>query len=244
RDVRKKKIQLISRFIDLILTSRIITKKANTYDNLKDISFLLVKEVRGKNYSELLTYIQGEWGKYYSQLDKLPEMQYENKSRSEMLYILSRIASFLETEMSITNKVGFDIYMQRDRSGKTFDIEHVLRSVIDQENLPSSTLGFTTDAEYNSKRNLIGGLILLPRSRNRSLSDNIYSDKKGVYGGENILCQTLCPGFYQNNPDLTRFQATYTQLNLQEQTEFLASSITARGELYKQVALEIWKPPA
>lgn len=244
RDVRKKKIQLISRFIDLILTSRIVTKKANTYDNLKDISFLLVKEVRGKNYSDLLTYIQGEWDKYYSQFDKLPEMQYENKSRSEMLYVLARIASFLETEINITNKVGFDVYMQRDRSGKTFDIEHILRSVIDQESLPSSALGFATDTEYNSKRNLIGGLILLPRSRNRSLSDNIYADKKGVYGGENILCQTLCPGFYQNNPDLTRFRTTYPQLNLQEQPDFLAASITARGELYKQVALEIWKPPA
>ncbi|EIT7187204.1 DUF262 domain-containing protein [Serratia sp. SRS-8-S-2018] len=243
RDIRKKKIQLISKFIDLILTSRIVTGKSNTYDNLKDISFSLVKEVRGKDYNQLLAYIQGEWEKYYSQLDKIPEMQYENKSRSDMLYILSRIASFLEAEINITNKVGFDIYMQRDRNLKTFDIEHILRSKINQANLPSSDLGFATDAEYSSKRNLIGGLILLPRSRNRSLSDNTYSDKKGVYGGENVLCQSLCPGFYQNNPDLVRFSATYPEIILQEHPDFLCDSIDKRGELYKQIALEIWKAP-
>lgn len=243
RDVRKKKIQLVSKFIDLILTSRIVTRKANTYDNLKDISFALVKDVRDKSYNDLLTYVQGEWGKYHNQFDKLPEMQYENKSRSEMLYVLARIASFLESEINITNKVGFDIYMQRDKGGKTFDIEHVFRSVIDQANLPSATLGFASDTEYNLKRNLIGGLILLPRSRNRSLNDNAYADKKGVYGGENILCQTLCAGFYQNNPDLARFSGAYNNIVLKEHTDFLANSITERGELYRLIAHEIWKPP-
>lgn len=243
RDIRKKKIQLVSKFIDLILTSRIVTRKANTYDNLKDISFALVKDVRNKTYPELLTYVQSEWGKYHSQLDKVPEMYYENKSRSEMLYILARIASFLEAEINITNKVGFDIYMQRDKGGKTFDIEHIYRSVIDQTNLPSSALGFTSDAEYNQKRNLIGGLILLPRSRNRSLSDNAYIDKKGVYSGENILCQSLCAGFYQNNPDLVRFSGSYTGIVLKDYPDFLATSITERGELYRVISHEIWKPP-
>ncbi|HHS0846659.1 TPA: DUF262 domain-containing protein [Salmonella enterica subsp. enterica] len=177
RDIRKKKIQLISKYIDLILTSRIVSKKANTYDNLKDIAFSLAKDVRGKDYPALLSYVKNEWDKHYTLLNRIPEMAYENKTRSDMLYILARIASYIENEISLTNKVGFDVYMQRDKGMKTFDIEHILREVIDDKTMPSSAFGFSSDTEYKQKRNLIGGLILLPRSRNRSLNDKLYSEK-------------------------------------------------------------------
>ncbi|MDK1198630.1 DUF262 domain-containing protein [Cronobacter dublinensis] len=242
RDIRRKKIQLISKFIDLILTTRIITKKANTYDNLKDISFNLVKEVRGKDYPTLLAYIQGEWGKHFNLIEKLPEMTYENKTRSEMLYVLARIASYIETEINMTNKVGFDVYMQRDKGMKTFDIEHVLRSVID-DTLPSLSLGFATDTEYTSMRNLIGGLVLLPRSRNRSLSDKTYVEKQPVYSGENVLCQSLCSNFYKNNPELTRFLTENPALQLQDYNKFTSQTIIERGNAYKEVALKIWQCP-
>ncbi|MEI7189218.1 DUF262 domain-containing protein [Dickeya dianthicola] len=243
RDVRRKKIQLISKFIDLILTSRIITKKANTYDNLKDIAFSLAKDVRGKDYPTLLGYIKGEWNKHYSLIDKLPLMVYESKTRSEMLYILSRIASYIENEINLTNRVGFDIYMQRDKGMKTFDIEHILRSVIDNSTLPSSSLGFATDIEYSLRRDLIGALVLLPRSRNRSLSGNTYVQKQPVYSGENILCQSLCSNFYQNNPELTRFLAENPNIRLQEYNEFTSETINQRGNSYKEIALKIWTCP-
>ncbi|EEZ8818015.1 DUF262 domain-containing protein [Escherichia coli O78] len=243
RDVRKKKIQIISKYIDLILTSRIVSKKANTYDNLKDIAFSLAKDVRGKDYPALLSYVQNEWDKHYTLLNRIPEMAYENKTRSDMLYILARIASYIENEINLTNKVGFDVYMQRDKGMKTFDIEHVLREVIDDTTMPSSAFGFSSDTEYKQKRNLIGGLILLPRSRNRSLNDKLYSEKKTVYSGENVLCQTLCANFYQNNPELVRFLSANNDINLEEYVEFNANAITARGETYKNIALKIWTPP-
>ncbi|WP_368899704.1 DUF262 domain-containing protein [Morganella morganii] len=244
REIIRKKIQLISKFIDLILTSRIITRKANTYDNLKDISFNLAKDVRGKEYPDLLAYIKNEWVRYYPAIDRLIEMTYENKTRSEMLYILSRIASYMENKINLTNKVGFDVYMQRDKGMKTFDIEHILRSVLNDTEETSSSLGFTNDAEYNLRRNLIGALILLPRSRNRSLKDNIYTEKRTVYSGENILCQSLCENFYQNNPELDRFLAENPNIQLQEHSQFTSSSITERGDFYKAIALDIWSCPS
>ncbi|HFX4783639.1 TPA: DUF1524 domain-containing protein, partial [Escherichia coli] len=107
----------------------------------------------------------------------------------------------------------------------------------------SSAFGFSSDTEYKQKRNLIGGLILLPRSRNRSLNDKLYSEKKTVYSGENVLCQTLCANFYQNNPELVRFLSANNDINLEEYVEFNANAITARGETYKNIALKIWTPP-
>lgn len=243
RDIRKKKIQLVSKYIDLILTSRIITKKANTYDNLKDIAFNLAKEVRGKDYPALLSHVQNEWSKHYNLIDKIPEMSYENKSRSDTLYVLARIGSYIENQINLTNKVGLDVYMQRDKGMKTFDIEHVLRSVINNDVLTASALGFTSDMEYNTKRNLIGGLILLPRSRNRSLSDNVYADKISVYSGENILCQTLCSNVYKNNPELAKFLTDNPEIDLKPYEQFNLDSITERGNVYKNIGLKIWSCP-
>ncbi|HDR2573924.1 TPA: DUF262 domain-containing protein [Enterobacter ludwigii] len=243
REDRRKKIQLISKFIDLILTSRTLDKKVNNYDNLKETAFSITKEVRNKSYAELSAYISREWGKYYPLINKIVTFAYQDKNRSEMLFLLGRIAHFLEVNLNTTNKVGFDTYLQRDKGQKTFDIEHILRSVINHDELPSASLKFTSDEEYLVKRNVIGGLILLPRSRNRSLSDNTYADKKSVYAIENILCQTLCEGFYQNNPELTRFLAAFPTIPLKKYDEFESISIDERGELYKNIALKIWETP-
>lgn len=244
REIRRKKIQLISKFIDLLLTSRTLENKVNNYDNLKDIAFNLTKDVRNKDYPMLYDYIANEWDKYYPVINKLPEYTYKDKTRAEMLFLLARIAHFLEGSLKSTNKVGFAVYMQRDKGARTFDIEHVLREVIDQGNLPSSSLNFVNDSEYARKRNLIGGLVLLPRSRNRSLNDNSFADKITVYGSENILCQSLCDGFYMNNPELARFVNANPHIQLKKYNEFRSEVIDERGELYKIIALDIWKKPA
>lgn len=244
KDTKRKKIKLISKYIDLILTARTLENKANNYDNLKDIAFHIVKEVRNKDYTQLHSLISSEWDKYYPIIELIPNYSYHDKNKSEMLFILGRMAHFLEKELKLTNKVGFAVYMQRDKNMKTFDIEHVLRKEINDQQQTSLSLGFTNDAEYVKKRDLIGGLILLPRSRNRSLNDNMYSDKVNVYGNENILCKSLCSAFHLNNPELKRFSERYPAISLKNYSNFNALSISERGDLYKNIALEIWKKPS
>ncbi|CAJ1845080.1 DUF262 domain-containing protein [Aeromonas hydrophila] len=240
--VIEKKIILISKFIDLLLTSRIITNKANTYDNLKDIAFNLVKEIRGKDYAQLLDYLRSEWDKFYIHLDAIPNMSYSYQSRSDTLYVLARIADFIECELNLTNKTGFETYMQRDKGNRTFDIEHIFRARL-QGGITSADLGFASDEQYKSERNLIGGLILLPRSRNRSLSDQTYPEKLAAYGTENILCKTLNDGFYKNNPALDKFHKKYSNLKLKNYKDFTKAALQERGELYKEIAKIIWEKP-
>lgn len=83
----QKKISLVARFVDLILTTRTIEGKENNYDNLKDLSFALAKEIRGKNYATLLAYVRSEWGKYTPILPKLSDLRYAKSDRSDMLYL-------------------------------------------------------------------------------------------------------------------------------------------------------------
>ncbi|MCE0864698.1 DUF262 domain-containing protein [Pseudomonas alloputida] len=241
-DVWQTKISLISKYIDLILTSRTIEGKTNNYDNLKDIAFTLTKEVRDKKLPELLTYIQGEWQKYQNSIDRLDQFTYTKSDRSDMLYILARIASHLEDELTLTNKVGFQTYWQRDRGMKTFDIEHLLKDAYDVTSLPGDH-GFTDAKDYSEYRNRIGALALLPRSRNRSLQDNSYKNKLHAYHAENILTQSLCEDYYKHNPVLTKYLAAKPKITLSGIPDFSKDHITKRADAYKAVAFEIWEKP-
>ncbi|MCQ6259810.1 DUF262 domain-containing protein [Pseudomonas sp. Q11] len=238
----KKKISLISSYIDLILTSRTIDGKTNNYDNLKDIAFSLTKDLRNKTYEQLLNHIQNEWDKYYNSINRLENLTYTKNERSDILFILARIASHLESSIKLTNTVGFPIYWQRDRNMKTFDIEHILKAAFDITTLPTEH-GFVDAKDYAEQRNRIGALALLPRSRNRSLQDKTYSEKLSAYSTENILTQSLCNSFYANNPNMGKYLTENSLITFSALPEFGKDEIAKRASSYTAVAGQVWKKP-
>lgn len=238
----QKKIALASRFLDLLLTARTIEGKENNYDNLKDIAFALAKEIRDKSTTDLLAYVRAEWPKYEPIIPALSKLTYAKADKSDLLYVLARIAANLEDAFALTNRVGFPTYWQRDRGRKTFDIEHLLKDAFDPAALPSAH-GFADAKDYSEQRNLIGALALLPRSRNRSLQDKPYREKLLAYATENVLTQTLCDALYQSNPNV----ATYVQDNptagLTAVTDFGKSHIEERTSMYVAIAKKVWAMP-
>lgn len=238
----QKKVSLTSRFIDLILTSRTIEGKENNYDNLKEPSFAIAKNIRDMDYPTLLAYVQQEWPKYFTSFSKLADIKYTRSDRSDMLYILARIACFLEDAFTQTNRVGFQTYWQRDRGMKTFDIEHLFKGAYDTTSLPA-THGFSDSKDYTDSRNLLGALILLPRSRNRSLQDKCYRDKLQAYSTENVLAQTLCEAFYQNNPNVVTYLSANKTIDLAPINDFTKGDISRRASAYLEVAQKVWAAP-
>lgn len=238
----QKKVALVAKFIDLILTSRTIEGKENNYDNLKEISFSLAKEMRDKDFTTLTTYVRAEWPKYAAALPNLPTLRYAKSDRSDILYLLARIACHLEESFTLTNRVGFPTYWQRDRGMKTFDIEHLLKEAFDTTALPAAH-GFTDAKDYAESRSLFGALVLLPRSRNRSLQDKAYRDKIQAYATENVLAQTLCDALYQSNPNVSSFFAGNPTINLASIGDFAKADIAKRASAYVAVAQQVWQSP-
>jgi hypothetical protein len=236
----KKKIQLVSRYLDLILTARTVEGKENNYDNLRDLSFTLTKEIRDKTVLELEQLIRAEWDKHLLLLLDISKMKYSFSDRSDLLYVLARIADHLERSFEQQNKLGFPAYWIRDKAGKTYDIEHLLKKNFDPTTLPA-VHGFADAAEYLDERNRLGSLILLPRSRNRSLQDKIYTDKLPTYATENVLAQVLCAGFYQNNPKVTAYFSVRPGLLIAPVNAYGKSDIANRGKFYSDLAQEIWR---
>lgn len=241
--VWKSKISILSKFIDLILTSRTIEGKRNTYDNIKDIAFILTKSVRNMSEEEVKKYVKGEWSQYYPTINNLSNLEYKYSDRSDLLFILARCACLLEEAQNEGGKSDFNAYWARDKGSKTYDIEHILP----KHYIPSiihSTDPFVDEAEYGVLRNKIGALVLLPRSRNRSLQDKPYSGKLEVYKTENVLTKTLTSSFYENNPLITKFMDSHKDIHLSKMDEFGKPEIKARAELYTNIAQMIWAMPA
>ncbi|KSV72258.1 DUF262 domain-containing protein [Ensifer sp. ENS08] len=238
----KKKVGLVATYIDLILTMRTIDGKQNNYDNLKEISFQLTKQVRNHTFDELMKIVESDWDKQAASIDNVSAMTYTKSDRMGILYVLARIASFLEESMTLTNITGFTAYMQRDKGAKTFDIEHIFAEAFNTTKLPA-THGFADIREYSALRNNLGALVLLPRSRNRSLQAAAYADKIASYSTETILASSLTPQFYQNHPNVVKFLTDNPTLNMVAKTDFTKDDIDDRGKLYTEVSRLIWRKP-
>jgi hypothetical protein len=238
----QNKIKILANFLDLIFSSRIIEAKSNTYDNLRDFAFEMARSIRDKGMLEIEDYIRKEWTQYYDTIFKLPNLTYSSSDKSDLLFVLARIACFLEEKIQLSSKVGFVGFLQRDRGTKTFDIEHLLCKDYDPNKLPTNH-GFTDAKDYSISRDFIGALALLPRSRNRSLQDKSYNEKLKVYSTENILTQSLCSDFYENNPVLVEFKKNYQTIELNAVNNFNKNSINERASIYLEVAKIIWKCP-
>jgi hypothetical protein len=238
----REKVALVSQLVDVMLTSRIIDGKENNYDNLKELSFQLTKEVRDKSYGDLLSFVRAEWPKYESSIPRIAQLRYAKAERSDLLYVLARIAAHLEHEFTLTNGVTFPSYWQRDKNMKTFDIEHLFREGFDPTALPAAH-GFADGKDYAESRDLLGALVLLPRGRNRSLKDKPYRDKLPAYATESVLAQTLCEDFYKSNPAVSRYLASVPDVPLSAIADFSKGDIAKRADAYIALAKRIWRCP-
>ncbi|GLT23230.1 hypothetical protein GCM10007933_26930 [Zoogloea oryzae] len=237
-----KKIKTISYFLDYLATIRVVNGKENTYDNIRDLIFELTKDIRDSDPGVLKTKLVSRIDSERDKIEGLRTASYDSIKRQDLLHLLSRLAEYLERALDLTNRVGFADYVDRSRDSRTFDIEHLLANNFVQANSDISKAGgtpFSSSSEFAAKRNGIGGLILLPRGRNRSMKDMAYTDKLQRYSGENILAQTLTDGFFLNQPNWAKF-ATETGIACAAIGYADSSTLDCRANFYVDLASKIW----
>lgn len=235
-----KKIKLVSFYIDAFISSRVMEGKDNNYDNIKDPFFALTKQVRRKSVDDIRAMLSSLMEEVALSIPLLDGASYKTIKRQDLLHILARLAAQLEDELELTNKVGFPDYINRSKGAKTFDIEHVVTATngvaIGHDDTGAEIV---TDGVTTGWRDKIGGLILLPRGRNRSLKDKGYTEKRTVYATENVLAASLTDPFYQNHPNATNFILQETA-PLAAVASFTADASTSRAKLYCWLAARIW----
>lgn len=240
--VANAKIALTSFYLDCYALHRFLNNQDNTYNNLRDPLFDLVKKIRRKPLPDLRLILEKAYDALFTVPVSLSSVSYTSDSKM-VLHLLARLAHFLEDGLALANRVQFPAYVQRKKSNATFDIEHLLPA---DSNITKFELGaaydFASDEEYKTVRNSIGALILLSRGRNRSLKAKPFSEKRDAYATEGVLAQTFCDSFYTNNPQVMEHIARLG-LDLKSIAQVNKGVIAQREALFNKIAGLIWGKP-
>ncbi len=100
---------------------------------------------------------------------------------------------------------------------------------------------FAHEADFARHRNRIGDLLLLPKQFNASYNDDPYEKKLPHYYGQNLLAASLNPLSYEKNPGFIAFTKS-SGLAFKPFEEFKAAGISERGNLYREIAKQVWHP--
>lgn len=225
------KLKVVSCFLDNYLIRRIFNFKTVDYSAMTYSIFMLSKRIRRKSISELVEILTTELTGMEFQLDGIPRFALNGWTSRYMLHILARLTYHVETESGLDSR--FETYVDREIKN-SFDVEHVLadhyRRHIDE---------FKTEKEFSDHRNMFGGLLILPKDKNRSFQDYTFEQKNLKYFGENLLAKSLNENCYQNNPQFLKF-IEENHLGFKPYNTFKKESVFERQVLYQQISERIW----
>lgn len=232
-DIIKRKIQVVSQYIDIYITNRITNYKTVNYSTIKNAIFNLTKRIRNLEIDNLKKLL----------IDELDNMEYKltndfqnfalnNYTSRYIRHILARITTFIENCCDVPQS-SFVKYIDRNRNNG-YDIEHI---IADDYNAVSKY--FDSDTDFKDTRNKLGNLILLPADKNRSIQDLPYEKKLDTYSGENILAKSLCESFYSNNPRFLKLIKD-KNINFTSIKTFNKSAIYTRQKIYEKICQLIW----
>ena len=235
----REKIRLVTTFADIFLARRMVNFRRNGYATLQYTVFNLLKDIRDNDIGEL----RATLNKYLENMtdtfagvtgDGEYQEQYSlnNFSGRSIRYLLARMTAWIEQRSG--EPTNFDTYARPQ--GEPFEIEHIWAY-----HYAGHGDDFPNEADFQYYRNFFGGLVLLPSSINKSLSDKPYEYKLEKYGQQNLLASSLNKQRYANEPKFKNFRDS-SGLLFKPHEQFKKADLLERQELYRQICEQIWNP--
>lgn len=240
-DTFRRKIAITATYLDIWLMRRVVNYIRVGYSSTAYSMFLLCRDIRRKPLPELVETLtqklasddvtfDGNKNKGRVGINGLYLNQF---SRRYIYHLLARLTSYIEKESGKSDL--FDKYV--DRSTKNLcDIEHICAN--DYTRYQGM---FPSIEEFQSWRNHVAGLLLLPEDVNRSLQDKPFDYKAPHYAKHNLYAGSLTASIYQHE---TRFQEFYTKNNFPFKPfeNFGKKEQLERRELIRVLVNKVWSP--
>jgi hypothetical protein len=149
-------------------------------------------------------------------------------------YLLARMTSFVESSSDLGDDFPRYMNLLPDSYKNPFQVEHLW-----PDHFEEFRNEFQTFEEFNQWRNHMGGLVLLPGSKNASLNDKPYSGKRPHYQDENLLAASLTDLPYSHLPRFKNFRES-NGLAFKSYPTFGKLEQTERRALYAELIKHIW----
>lgn len=229
-----KKINLVSRFIDLLIVARVTNYKSCDYSTIKNYIFNLTKDIRNADINTLkqkLNYHYNELN--YNADEAIYSLALNGFTKKYIKHMLARITGFIEENCGVASNY---INYINIKTKNPFEIEHIIC-----DHYEDFIEEFSDKEEFNRWRNDIGGLLLLHKSINASLNDSKYAYKLNKYCSNegNIFTESLGEQAYMNNPRFKKFIREYN-LKFEPYSSFGKCEIEKRNALVAQLVKLVW----
>ena len=226
-----QKAGIVADFLDCWLNRRLWNFKSNSYSSMQYTVFTLGRDIRGKSLGELRTYLTDRLTTEDQSIGFNTPTYLNQWSAKSLHRQLARFTDWMEKQIGLPGR-----YVEYNkRSGiHAYEIEHIWAN-----HYKRHTNEFPQQKDFDDWRNMIGGLVLLPKKVNASLNDAEYKDKLPHYIKENILAQSLHHLAYDKHPGFKQTMEKHG-LKFQHHPGFLKADLEARNNLYCQLASKVW----
>lgn len=232
--VIKEKINLVARFIDILIVSRVSNYRSVDYSTIKNFIFNVTKDIRMVD----IPILKAKLAAQYINLAFDPATAFVNLglnsfTKKYIKNILARVTGYIEEQIGVAS--NYCNYMNTNTKNP-FEIEHIIT-----DHYEWFTSEYIDQDDFRRWRNSVGALLLLHKSINASLNDAKYDYKLGKYCSNegNIYTESLGDSAYQNNPKFKKFIADH-QLGFKAYAQFGKAEITERTSVLIQLVQLVW----
>jgi hypothetical protein len=229
-----EKINLVARFIDILIVSRVSNYRSVDYSTIKNFIFNVTKDIRMVD----IPILKAKLAAQYINLAFDPATAFVNLglnsfTKKYIKNILARVTGYIEEQTGVAS--NYCNYMNTNTKNP-FEIEHIIT-----DHYEWFTSEYTDQDDFRRWRNSVGALLLLHKSINASLNDAKYDYKLGKYCSNegNIYTESLGDSAYQNNPKFKKFIADH-QLGFKAYAQFGKAEITERTSVLIQLVQLVW----
>lgn len=229
-----EKLNLVARFIDLLITARVTNCRSVDYSTIKNYVFNVTKNIRRCSIDELKISLKQQYDSLaYDPSIALPELGLNSFTKKYIKNMLARITGYIEEQTGVVS--NYCNYMNT-KTKNPFKIEHIIT-----DHYEWFTDEYADQEEFKRWRNSFGALLLLHKSINASLNDSKYEYKLLKYCSNegNIFTESLGDLAYQNNPKFKKFIAE-NNLNFKPYMHFGKAEIVERLQLLIQLVKLVW----
>ena len=235
-EIARRKLKLVSRFIDLYIYTRVVNYKSLDYSTIKYAMFQLTKRIRGLDLGDLTIQLGKELDDLGISIDGgWQDFRLNQYTKKYIKHMLARVTDYVERGCGLP---GHYLDYVAQRSKRPFEVEHIITDHYEwyQDE-------YASREEFASFRNSPGNLLLLDKSTNASLNDSRYADKMDTYGSQkgNVLSAALTPGHYNHNPQFKWF-IDKSGFDFKPYETFGRDQISERTDLLGTIVKRLWTP--
>jgi len=234
-DIARQKINAVARFLETFAVRRSINFRKFGASSIRYTMYSLVKEIRGKDVHSLRSILNTKLIEMQEKWEGVSDFRLHKMNRAFVKFLLSRITGFIEQQSG--GATNFSTYFL-SLGKKPFEVEHIWA-----DKFAEHRDEFDQRHEFDSYRNRIGDLVLLPQGTNQSFGAMTYAEKMEHYLKENLFVKSLHPRTYKNNPNFLTMQQRLG-LKFKAHQSFKKSDIDERQELIRHICELIWGPKA